>query len=575
MSDNKSNSTNLGLWAAFGAQRSLLGFVLVFGVFVNLLVLTGPIFALQVYDRVLSSRSEETLVALVILMGFLFLVMGILDHTRKRIAARIGERIVSRIEEQIFDSALARKSLPGQSRTQAFSDLETLRQFFASPVFIALLDLPWFPIFIFGIWLFHPALGWLSAIGALILFLPGVWNLLLRGSGLPHDTKEYQKAQEWAQIALTDPDVTHGIHLKDTVFPKWRTYRDIARTKALKMQDSRTKLVSISQTLRMFLQSAIIAMAAYLVIQGQLTAGAIIAATVLLSRALGPLDLIGQNTQALKSQFGAWRRLSTILTETPIVDRSTYPPLSGANILIDQVTIFPPGARRAAIRMVNFDLRPGQAVGVIGPTAAGKSTLTKAIIGHWPVAGGQIRIGGMPIDQANPEELSDYIGYLPQQLTFLSGTIAQNISRFQTGANAAMLTATRNAGAHEMIISLAAGYETKLGPEVSLLPGGLIQRIGLARAIFGDPKILIFDEPSNNLDTDGMQMLQELIFSATATGKSVVICTQRPAAITNCDLVLVLDAGTQKAFGTAQQILNTPKLPKQNAYAGRSYGGRS
>ncbi len=507
-------------------------------------------------------------------MAVLFLVMGILDYTRKRIAARIGERIVSTIEEQVFDGAVYRKALPGQYRAQEFSDLETLRQFFASSVFIALLDLPWFPVFIFGISLFHPALGWLSAIGALVLFLPGIWNLQLRGSGLAGDTEEYQRAQTWAQIALTDADLTHGIHLKNTVFPKWRSYRDAARKKALRIQDSRTKLVSISQTLRMFLQSAIIAMAAYLVIQGQLTAGAIIAATVLLSRALGPLDLIGQNTQTLKFQLDAWRRLSTVIAETPRVNRQKYAPLAGAEAQIERITVFPPGARCAALRMVNFNLRSGQSVGVIGPSAAGKSALAKAIIGHWPVAGGQIRIGGMHVDHASPDELSAHIGYLPQHLSFLDGTIAQNISRFQSGAEAAMFKATRKVGAHDMITSLPAGYETMLGAALSSLPGGLMQRIGLARALFGDPGLLLLDEPANNLDADGMQMLHKLICPATNTGVSVVICTQRPTAITNCDFVLVLDAGTQKAFGTAQQVLNTSGQHQQKAYAVHSYGAR-
>ncbi len=565
---------NFSLWAVFSAQRSLLAIVVIFGVFVNLLVLTGPIFALQVYDRVLSSRSQETLVALVILMGFLFLVMGILDHARKRIAARIGERMVSLIDERVFKSVIRQQSQSGQPRPQVFSDLETLRQFFASATFAALLDLPWFPVFIFCISLFHPALGWLSAFGALVFILPGLVSLLLRGPGHPGETEEYHQALSWTKIAFSDPEMIHGMNVQKTVIPQWSSLRELARSTALNVQDRRTQLVSIAHTFRMFLQSAFIAMAAYLVLKEQLTAGAILAASVLLSRALSPLDLISQNVLTLKSQLGAWRRISIVLNETPEPRIPTLRYLPGRNVQVDQITVFPPGARRAALRMVKFDLRPGQAVGVIGPSGAGKSALARAIIGQWPVAGGQIRIGGIQIDQSTSEVFADHIGYLPQQLRFLDGTIAQNVSRFSTGESRdTVVNACIVSGAHDMILSLPAGYQTLVGTLEPPLPGGLVQRIGLARAIFGEPELLVLDEPANNLDADGQQALQDIVCSTIAMGRSAIILTHRPAILSNCETVLVLDAGTQKAYGPKNHVLKSTVLPHPATRAVSNYGG--
>jgi len=292
LNDTPDTAGPVTLWAVFAAQRRLFGLVVAFGVFVNLLILTGPIFALQIYDRVLGSRSVETLVALTLLMAFLFLIMGILDHVRKRIAARIGERMITALEQPVFAAVLQNRKRAIQGEATGFSDLEILRQFFGSAIFVALLDLPWLPVFLIGIAVFHPALGVLAAVGALLFLLPGLCSLVVRGTGRPSDSPEYHAAQGWAHLALSDPDMTHGLRLKNSGFDRWHDLRARARNQALLVTDRRAGMSSVAQTFRLFLQSAIIALGAYLVLQNQLTAGAIIATTVLFARALGPLDLI-------------------------------------------------------------------------------------------------------------------------------------------------------------------------------------------------------------------------------------------------------------------------------------------
>ena len=559
--------------AAFLAQYGPLWLVAIFGFCVNLLMLTSPIFALQIYDRVLASRSQETLLALSLLMVFLFIVMGVLDHARKRVAARIGERIVSRLDRQVFHAALARSG-SGPDRLKYLRDLDAVRQLFASSVFTGLVDLPWVPFFLLGIALFHPVLGWFALSGAVSFMLLGLMNFVLRGTGRAQDVPSFAHAGRLAGMVMTDPDTTRIFGLQAAVSERWLGLQHDARSDAMRIQDRRAALSTVAQTFRIFLQSAMIALGAYLVVRNELTAGAIFASTVLLARALGPLDLIGQNWLILQSSVRGWRRLSTLLAE-PAPTAATLPmATSGAGLSVEQATIFAPGARQAALRLISFDLPCGQAIGIIGPSGAGKSALIMAVAGIWPVAGGHIRLGGAPVSHLDAGCLSRRIGYLPQDQRFFDGTIAENIARFQPGASSdSVVRAANLAAAHDMIVALPQAYETALGPWTNALSAGLLQRIGLARAIYHDPDILLLDEPTNNLDAAGVAALNEIIQEAKLGGKSVLVATQRPWALVGCDLALVLEHGLQKDFGPADRVLSgaVQALPLRCAASGQAH----
>ena len=537
-------------------------------------MLTSPIFALQIYDRVLSSRSQETLLALSLLMVFLFIVMGVLDHARKRVAARIGERIVSRLDQQVFHAALAHSGA-GPDRLKYLRDLDAVRQLFASSVFTGLVDLPWVPFFLLAIALFHPVLGWFALFGAVVFMALGLMNFVLRGTGRAQDTASFAQANRLAGLVMSDPDTSRFFGLRAPVFERWFGLQLGARSDAMRVQDRRAVLTSVAQTFRIFLQSAMIALGAYLVLQNELTAGAIFASTVLLARALGPLDLIGQNWLILQSSFRGWRRLAALLAENPPITAALPMATPGPGLHVEQVTVFAPGARQAALRLISFELRPGQAIGIIGPTGAGKSTLIMAIAGVWPAAGGQIRLGGAPVGQIDAKCLAEHVGYLPQDPRFFDGTIGENIARFQASASSdSMIRAASLAAAHDLILDLPRAYDTPMGPWANTLAAGLLQRIGLARAIYHDPDILLLDEPTNNLDAEGASALNEIVHDAKMRGKSVVIATQRPWALQGCDLALILEQGLQKDFGPADRVLGgaVQAPPRLRAASGQARG---
>ncbi len=534
--------------SVLATQRGSVFLLIFFGSFVNILVLTGPIFALQVYDRVLSSRSEETLLVLSLLMAFLFIIMGILDHVRKRIASRIGQRIVVLLERPVFQFLATKNTSFAPACADPESDLETIRRFFASPVPVALTDILWIPVFVVGLAVLHPMLGWLAVFGGSVFFVPAIWNLLARHSGHAGDNSDLRAASVVAGTARTGalygllPDPMDGL------FGRWKILRNCARIADTNSQDIRAVIASAIQTFRMFLQSATIALGAYLVLQGQLTPGAIIASTVLLARALGPLDMVSQNTRTISSLIGASRRLAQVFIDAPIPKIHS----EGANspLCVDQLTVFPPGRRQAALRMVSFRLEAGTAFGVTGPTGAGKSALVQAIAGLWPIAGGSVRLGTTSIGWRTAG-----IGYLPQNPVFLSGSIAQNVAGFGADNGIDGITkATRATGAHERIQKLPDGYDTQLGPDIQPFSSGLAQRIALARALFCEPQILVLDAPCNQLDQDGIDMVCEIIQTAKTAGCGVLVVSRTPAILECCEQILVLENGIQKFLGPHQKL---------------------
>jgi ATP-binding cassette, subfamily C, bacterial len=554
--DNRRGEAELR--AARKDQRNLLWAVALFSVFANILQLTGSLYMLQVYDRVLGSRSEATLVALSGLVACLFLAMGILEGARSRVMARIGARIQDRMDRRVFSAAMRRLTLqPNEpSAVAAQRDLEAVQRLWASPVLLALFDVPWMPFFLAAIFMFHPYLGLLSVGGGVILVIVAILNQRETLIPLTRTNNLTLQAERMSDLIKAESETVQALGMTGATFDRWHKARGAALASSIQAGDLAGTYGGISRTFRVFLQSAMLGMGAWLVLKGQLSSGAMVAGSILMGRALQPIEqVVGQWAMITRAQEG-WRRLSDLLSRMPEEPQRLALPRPKAVLEALNLTVIPPGEMQAVLRAVSFRLEPGQAMGVIGPSGAGKSTLARALIGVWKPAGGKVRLDGASLEQYEPDVLGSYIGYLPQRIALFDGTIAENIARLQDHGDAnKIVDAARRAAAHDMIIKLPEGYDTRISQIGGRLSGGQIQRIGLARALYGNPVILVLDEPNSNLDNDGTLALNPAIRTTKEAGGAVLIMAHRPAAIQECELLLVLEDGMRRAFGPRDAVL--------------------
>ncbi|HHL21653.1 MAG TPA: type I secretion system permease/ATPase [Aliiroseovarius sp.] len=529
-----------------------------FSVFVNLLMLTGPIFMLQVYDRVLGSRSQETLLALFILMGFLFATMGVLDYLRGRVLARIGTALQARLEARVFSAVLERAALAPRPDQVANSlrDLDAVQRFIGSPAFAALYDIPFTPLFLAGILIFHPWLGILALTGGAILILITVLNQLLTRAPSAEALRASLGAEQQALQIKNEAEMVRALGIQEATFQRWKQARNQAARANLEFSDQSGRFTTLSKTFRMFLQSAMLGLGALLVLRGEVTAGAMIASSILLGRALAPIDLAIGQWRVIEQARDGWKRLAELLGHQPEAPPRTRLGRPKAHLKVENLTVLPPGQAQASLRMLNFELRPGQALGVIGPSGAGKSSLARALTGVWRPAGGKIRFDGSALEHFDPAALGDIIGYLPQRVQLFDGTISENIAGMALAPDAeAVIEAAKKADAHAMIQRLPNGYDTRVSAGGGMLSGGQMQRIALARALYGNPVFVVLDEPNSNLDNEGSTALNNAIREVKAGGGAVLIMAHRPAAIRECDLLLVLDGGAARAFGPRDEVL--------------------
>jgi ATP-binding cassette subfamily C protein len=538
--------------------RSLYIVIFMFSFFVNLLMLTGPLYMLQVYDRVLGSRSVETLVALSSLVLVLFIAMGFLDHVRNRIMSRVGARFQDALDKRVFQAAVRRLTLSPNDPTAVVAqrDLESVQRFLSSPVHLAFFDIPWTPLFLAAIFVFHPVLGWLSIAGGACLIVITLLNRGMTQTPLSQASMSSAAADRMGESLKSESEIVQALGMAGAGFNRWNKARSAALAANINAADLGGVFTVTSKTFRLFLQSAMLGVGAYLVLKGELSAGAMIAGSILLGRALAPIEmLVGQWALVQRSQEGM-DRLAVLLTQNPVDPARTALPRPRALLDINSLTVVPPGASQAVLRMVSFSVQPGQALGIIGPSGSGKSSLARALIGVWRPAGGKIRLDGATLDQYDPDVLGSYIGYLPQQVSLFDGTIAENIARLAESPDPARIVdAARRAAAHDMILKLPDGYDTRVAAIGGRLSGGQIQRIGLARALYGDPVLLVLDEPNSNLDNDGSIALNQAIKTMKAAGNAVLIMAHRPAAIQECDTLLVLEDGARRAFGPRDDVL--------------------
>lgn len=546
------------LRAARRESRMALATVFIFSVFVNFLMLTSSLYMLQVYDRVLGSRSVETLVALSVLVAFLFLAMGVLDHARARIMARVGARLQDRLDRRVFSAAVHRLTLtPGDpSALAAQRDLEALRQLWASPVLLALFDIPWTPFFIAAIFVFHAWLGWLAIAGGVVLIGVALLNQSSSEGALVRANAAGMQAERLAENLKSEAEAVQALGMAGTGFDRWQKARSFSLGQSIAAADVTGAYGSVSKVFRMFLQSAMLGLGAWLVLRGELSSGAMIAGSILMGRALAPIEQAVGGWPLVSRAREGHARLADLLTRTPVEPPRTALPRPKAMLEAQNLTVVPPGDSQPVLRSISFRLDPGQALGIIGQSGSGKSSLARALIGIWRTAGGKVRLDGATLDQYDPDVLGSYFGYLPQRVTLFDGTIAQNIARLKEVPDGLkVVEAAKKAAAHDMIVKLPDGYDTRVSTLGGRLSGGQIQRIGLARALFGDPIILVLDEPNSNLDNDGSLALNLAIREMKADGRAVLIMAHRPAAIQECDLLLVLEDGARRAFGPRDQVL--------------------
>lgn len=552
--------------------------VALFSAVVNLLMLTGPLFMLQVYDRVLASRSVETLTALFALVVFLFLLMGVIDLARNRVSQRIAARFQDRMEPRVFDAALREGAMAGNDPAATASgmrDLDAVQRFMGSPVMLSIFDLPWAPIFLAAVYIFHPLLGVVATTGGVILVMSTIANRIFSKAPLRDSLIASNQAQRMSDLYHNEGEVIGALGMRGATFARWRKLRMEAQKQAVRGADLSAGFTVFSRSFRLFLQSAMLAAGAWLVLREELTPGAMIAASIMMGRALAPVEqLVGGWALVQAAQDGR-ERLARLLGKHPPEAPQTPLPRPTARIEARQVSVVAPGQDRPALRGVSFALEPGQALGVIGPSGAGKSTLARALIGAWPIAAGSIRLGGAPLDQYRPDVLGNLIGYLPQQVTLFDGTIAENIARLAPDPDPGrVVRAAQAAAAHQMILDLPEGYDTRISQTGGRLSGGQVQRIGLARALYPDPVLLVLDEPNSNLDNQGSEALNQAIRRIKAQGGAVIIMAHRPAAITECELLLVLEQGTRRAFGPRDAVLKEMVQNSAQILSARKAGDR-
>lgn len=546
------------LRASMATCRTHLLAVGVFSIFVNLLMLTGPLFMLQVYDRVLASRSEATLVALLVLVTGLFLMYGLLEFARGRVLARAGARFQSLLDLRVFEGVLRRSVAPTDRArpNTAARDLDSVRMLLSGPAPCALFDVPWTPIFVAAIFLLHPLLGVIAVAGGTVLVVLTLINRARSRRPTAESEMAGNEAETFGEALRQNAEVVQGLGMRRIGLARWRGLRQTSLARQIEASDRTASYASASRALRFWLQSFMLGVGAWLVLQQELSAGMMIAASILLGRALAPLDQAIAQWGLFERAARGWRSLGEALEKTaPEPERTELPAPKGV-VDVRGLTVIAPGENVPVLRAISFGVVPGQAVGVIGPSGAGKTTLAKALTGIWPPGAGTVRLDGATLDQWAADALGRHIGYLPQEAGLLAGTVAQNISRLDPEPDARKIVeAAQRAGAHELLLALPKGYDTEIGAGGQRLSGGQRQRVALARALYGDPALLILDEPNANLDAQGEQALVDAIRDAKARGRAVIIMAHRPSAIAACDLLLMIDKGVQVDFGPRDEVL--------------------
>lgn len=542
--------------AAKNAVRRLLVVAGGLSFFVNLLMLTGPLYMLQIYDRVISSRSYETLAVLTLLTFALFAGMAILDFARGALLARAGESFEDKLQNVVFDVAMDAGRAGAQSPEQPIRDLRQIRQFVSSPALTAVFDAPWAPFFLLLVFLMHWLLGVVALAGLLALLALAFINERVSRRANTEAGKMAGGADQAAFSAIRNAAAADAMGMRERLKSRWRGAGASASANAIIATDRIGGLTAVTKATRLFLQSAILGTGAFLAIQGQVTPGVMIAASIIAGRALAPVETVTSHWRLFAITGVAYRRLREFIRIAKVQPSRTALPAPRGALSVDKLYCRPGAAKKPVLKNVTFGLVPGEALGVIGPSAAGKSTLVRAIVGVEPAISGEVRLDEGNIDHWDKTALGAHIGFLPQEVELFAGTVAENIARLEPEfEDSAVIAAAKAAGAHEMLLNLPDGYDTQIGEGGRHLSAGQRQRLGLARALYKDPKLIVLDEPNANLDSEGEAALIQSMRVAKERGATTIIVAHRPSAVAFVDKLLLLVDGEIRAFGPRDEIL--------------------
>lgn len=550
------------LWS-FRREFLIVG---LFSMLVNVLMLTPTLYMLQVYDRVLTSQSELTLLAMSLLTLLLFGVMGFAEWMRSRVLVRAGVRLDEQLGTQVFNASFeAHLGQSGTSSARAFGDLIQIRQFLTGNGIFAFFDAPWTPIYLLVLYLLHPMLGALGLAFALVQAALAWFGHRRTVAPSELAAKAGSDASLFLQSKLRNAEVLESMGMLRSLQVRWAGRHQAFLNQSTAAQDLTLRITAWSKFIRYTQQSLSLGAGALLVIDGQLSAGGMIAANVLMTRALAPIDLLVGSWRQFIGMRAAFTRLENLLVQYPEREASFKGVAPSGAIELQDVCASAPERQTPILRNVSLSVPAGTVTAILGPSGSGKSTLARVLVGIWPDVSGSVMLDNVPVKSWNRIELGPHVGYLPQDIELFEGSIAENIARFGDVESAKVIQATRSAGLHEMILRFPKGYETPIGEAGNLLSGGQRQRIGLARAMYGDPKLIVLDEPNANLDDAGEDALYQAIHEMKAQGKTVFLITHRPGAISVADKILLLNEGQVQMDGPRDTVLAAIKAAHQKS----------
>ena len=553
---NPNRTSAIDAKAALGACRSVLFVVGVFSLFINVLMLATPLYSLQVFDRVLTSRSEETLLMLTLVTVGTLVVLSLLEAVRSRVLVRLSTWVERVLGPALLSYSVQRACLSNNAAsTQGLRDLASLRGFIGGAGVFHLFDAPWVPVYIAVTYMLHPWLGHLAVAGAVLLFFMALISEFATRKPLREASAVSMKLMSRVEANNRNAEAIEAMGMLPALVRSWEQENEqVLRFQGV-ASDRAGVISAVTKFLRMLIQVGVLALGVYLAIHREIGPGAMIAASIILSRALAPIEQLIATWKSLVSARSAYRRINQVLAE-PVAKRSATKLPAPAGVLdVEQVTVLPPGSKKPSLQNVSFGLQAGDSLGIIGPSAAGKSSLARLLVGVWPPNHGAVRLDGADVFQWDREQFGRHVGYLPQDVELFDGTIKQNIARMAEPDDAAVIEAAKFAGVHDMILRLPEGYDTAIGDGGMKLSGGQRQRVALARAFYGDPKFVVLDEPNANLDADGEQALFQAMRKAKERRITVIIIAHRPSILSAVDKMLVLRDGKVDSFGPRDDIM--------------------
>ena len=550
------NEIKSDLQKALGLCRKSFATAGFFSLFINFLMLVPAIYMLQLYDRVLTSGSQSTLLMLTLIMLLLLITMGTLEWVRGQILIRVGVRLELLLNKRLFGLTFKQALFTnGRTGSQPLDDLTELRTFLTTNGLFAFFDAPWLPIYIAVMFMFHEWFGWMAVGTAIILGILAVVTEKLTNKDIANATSLAGAGKGLVNKNLRNAEVVESMGMLEGIQEGWQKGTNKVLQLQAKASSNYGMVSSISKTIRVVAQSLVLGMGAYLAVMQEISPGLMIAGSILLGRALAPIDLMIGSWKGFVSARGVYSRLNKLLLEIPKEEEKMSLPAPDGQITVDNIMVAAPGQRKPILMGVNFSLEAGESLGIIGPSGSGKSVLARALLGIWPAISGKVRLDGVDIFSWDRRELGPHIGYLPQDIELFQGTVAENISRFSVLSSEKVVAAAKLADVHEMILKLPQGYDTVIDAVGGVLSGGERQRVGLARAVYGDPKLVLLDEPNSNLDELGEMALQNALDALKEKKTTVIVITHRRGILSELDKILLMRDGRMISFAPRDEAL--------------------